>query len=139
MAARFMRRVKEAELAPLYDDLKRRIAPHYPVPTGRTVFRVLLVPPTGGAAKPRSAGRRSDLLLATRAGHRPTSVHPIRVVDLTILVAFTHQACQTKQAEQPDPAVIVMLAAVSTIISHSCLTGRGRVGRRRSGRLPVRR
>jgi hypothetical protein len=38
------------------------------------------------------------LLLATRARRRATSVRPIRVVDVTILLAFTHQACQAKQA-----------------------------------------
>jgi hypothetical protein len=49
------------------------------------------------------------LLVAARARHRRSPPDDARGVN--------PQACQTKQAEQSGPAVIVMLAAVSTIIS----------------------
>lgn len=76
-------------------------------------------------------------MLAPRARHRRASVGPMRVIGVGMVVAFTHQAGQTKQAEKPDPAVVVMLAAVAAIISHCCLAGGGRIGCGRAGRLPV--
>ena len=80
---------------------------------------------------------RDCLDLATRARHRAASVRPIRILDAVVLVAFAHQARQTKQPQEANPAVIAMLAADVSIIGHRSLAGRRRIGRWRGGWLPV--